>query len=166
MTVNVLVSDTSVLIDLERGSLLETTFELTFQFAVPDLLYHQELARHGGTALVELGLRVEELDGAGVALALRYRRAHRPLSLPDCFALALAQINSWVLLSGDRHLRALAANERVACHGVLWVIDRISEEGLLSNAQLYASIRAIADHPRCRLPRSELRKRLRRFADR
>ena len=166
MTVNVLVSDTSVLIDLERGSLLETTFELTFQFAVPDLLYHQELARHGGPALVELGLRVEELDGAGVALALRYRRAHRPLSLPDCFALALARINSWVLLSGDRHLRALAANERVACHGVLWVIDRISEEGLLSNAQLYASIRAIADHPRCRLPRSELRKRLRRFADR
>ena len=45
---NVLVSDTSVLIDLERGSLLETSFALTFRFAVPDLLYRQELAEHGG----------------------------------------------------------------------------------------------------------------------
>lgn len=32
------VSDTSVLIDLERGTLLETCFRLPFQFAVPDLL--------------------------------------------------------------------------------------------------------------------------------
>ena len=81
MTVNVLVSDTSVLIDLERGSLLETTFGLTFQLAVPDLLYHQELAEHGGPALIELGLRVEELDGDGVTLALRYRRGSpTPLS--------------------------------------------------------------------------------------
>ena len=43
---NVLVSDTSVLIDLERGSLLDTSFALTFRFAVPDLLYRQELASH------------------------------------------------------------------------------------------------------------------------
>lgn len=69
MTVNVLVSDTSVLIDLERGSLPETTFGLAFQFAVPDLLHHRELAEHGGPALIELGPRVEELDGDGVALA-------------------------------------------------------------------------------------------------
>ena len=32
----VLVSDTSILIDLERGSLLELCFRLPFQFAVPD----------------------------------------------------------------------------------------------------------------------------------
>ena len=36
-----LVSDTSILIDLERGSLL--CFRLPFQFAVPDLLYEREL---------------------------------------------------------------------------------------------------------------------------
>ena len=47
----VLVSDTSVLIDLERGSLLETSFRLPFEFAVPDLLYQQELKDHGGGAL-------------------------------------------------------------------------------------------------------------------
>lgn len=38
-----LVADMSVLIDLERGALLETCFRLPFLFAVPDLLYRREL---------------------------------------------------------------------------------------------------------------------------
>ena len=84
----VLVSDTSVLIDAERGSLLEICFGLPFVFVVPDLLYRQELQEYGGPALIQLGLRVEELDGGGVSLAL-------------------ARLNSWNLLSGDRKLREL-----------------------------------------------------------
>ncbi len=70
-----LVSDTSVLIDLERGTLLETCFRLPFQFAVPDLLYERELKNHGGDNLLRLGLRIEELDSTGVDCALRYRIA-------------------------------------------------------------------------------------------
>ena len=68
----VLVSDTSVLVDLERGSLLGATFRLPFRFAVPDLLYERELKNYGGEALIELGLAVEELDGDGVRRALAY----------------------------------------------------------------------------------------------
>jgi hypothetical protein len=34
----VLVSDTSVLVDLERGGLLEAVFKLPVELAVPDLL--------------------------------------------------------------------------------------------------------------------------------
>ncbi len=59
----VLVSDTSVLIDLDRGVLVEAAFRLPFAFTVPDVLYERELRKHGGPDLVELGLRVEELDG-------------------------------------------------------------------------------------------------------
>ena len=128
----VLVSDTSVLIDAERGSLLEICFGLPFVFVVPDLLYRQELQEHSGPALIQLGLRVEELDGDGVSLALGYRRDNRSLSLPDSFALALARLNSWILLSGDRELRELAHSEGVVCHGVLWLIDRVFEHGLAS----------------------------------
>jgi hypothetical protein len=39
----ILVSDTSVLIDLERGSLLQAIFALPHAIAVPDVLYHREL---------------------------------------------------------------------------------------------------------------------------
>lgn len=48
----VVVSDTSVLMDLERGSLLEAAFRLPpFAFAVPDLLYERELKAKGGSGL-------------------------------------------------------------------------------------------------------------------
>ena len=63
---HVLVSDTSVLVDLERGSLLEASFRLPFRFVVPDLLYERELKNWGGEELIRLGLAVEELDGDGV----------------------------------------------------------------------------------------------------
>ncbi len=104
----VLVSDTSILIDLERGSLLELCFRLPFQFAVPDLLYERELKNHGGDNLLRLGLRIEELDSIGVNCALRYRREQPLISLPDSFALALAARNTWTLLTGDGALRKLA----------------------------------------------------------
>ncbi len=54
----VLVSDTSVLGDLDRGSLVEPVFRLPFEFTVPDLLYERELREHGGAEFVRLGLRV------------------------------------------------------------------------------------------------------------
>ena len=156
----VLVSDTSVLIDLDRGRFVESAFRLPFEFTVPDLLYERELREHGGPALVGLGLRIEELDGNGVSLALSYHRKRRSLSLPDSVALALAKINSWTLLSGDQELRELAAEEEVRCHGVLWLLDQMFERRVIELDDLRAGLDKIAAHPRCRLPRSEIRKRL------
>lgn len=156
----VLVSDTSILIDLERGSLLATCFRLPFRFAVPDLLYQRELKNHGGNNLLRLGLRIEELDSTGVACALRYRSKQPLISLPDSFALALAARNTWTLLTGDGALRRLANEEQVDCHGVLWLLDRMFEVSATSTNELYSGLEAISTHPRCRLPKAEIRKRL------
>lgn len=79
----VLVSDTSVIIDLERGELLESVFQLAVDFAVPDLLFHRELAGPLGDRLLALGLRVEELSPGEVQGATVLRRADATLSLPD-----------------------------------------------------------------------------------
>ena len=163
---HVLVSDTSVLVDLERGSLLEASFRLPFRFAVPDLLYERELKNWGGEGLIRLGLVVVELDGDGVRRAIAYRRRVPALSLPDCFALVLTQTRSWVLLSGDGALRQLAGDEAVECHGVLWLLDQMHDADVVSIRQLYDGLTAIAEHPRCRLPRPEIRRRLADYAER
>ncbi|WP_209313642.1 hypothetical protein [Jannaschia formosa] len=42
----ILVSDTSVLIDIERAGLTTRIFALPHDFVVPDLLYDRELAPH------------------------------------------------------------------------------------------------------------------------
>jgi len=156
----ILVSDTSVLIDLERGSLLESMFSLSATFAVPDVLYERELKGYGGENLLALGLKVLELDGDGVLLAQAYRAQSKQISLPDCFALALAHRDGHTLLTGDGALRALAESEGVECHGVLWVVDRLVEAKSIPRVMLAAKLEQIASHPRCRLPRREVRLRL------
>lgn len=159
----VLVSDTSVLIDLERGGLLEAVFELPYEFAVPDALFHQEMRGAWGERLVEFGLRVEEVSSSGVGKALGYRSVKPVLSVPDTFALALAHERGWTLLTGDGQLRELAMTERVECHGVLWLLDRMEETGARSASALHAGLTAIAGHPRCRLPLREVAVRLERY---
>lgn len=152
----VVVSDTSVLIDLERGSLLEAAFRLPFAFAVPDLLYERELRGNRGARLLELGLRVSELDGSGVEQALAYRRREPALSLPDCFALTLATRGDWTLLTGDAALRRLAQQVKVDCHGLLWLLDEMLVAHAATPATLHAGLLAISEHPRCRLPAAEV----------
>jgi predicted nucleic acid-binding protein len=159
----ILVSDTSVLIDLERGSFLEVMFSLPYEFAVPDVLYHQEMKGDWGARLVTLGLRVEEVSKEGVANALRYRSERRFLSVPDSFALALAKERTWTLLTGDGDLRDLAGGENVECHGVLWLLDRMAEAGIPGFQALHDGLAALAGHQRCRLPRREITIRLERY---
>src|SRR5271154_679347 len=101
----ILVSDTSVLIDLERGELIASAFRLSATFAVPDVLFERELREYGGDELLRLGLRVESLDGEGVAMAMSHRQAQRLLTVPDSFALALAKINGWSLLTREGAFR-------------------------------------------------------------
>ena len=158
-----LVSDTSVLVDLERGGLLDAVFGLPFHVAVPDLLYEREVRHWDGPDLLSKGLKVLTLAPGGVALAQEYRRREPKLSLPDAFALALAKSGSHVLLAGDASLRVQAELESVECHGVLWVLDALEEHRLVDSSALDAALTQVSQHPRCRLPRNEVQKRLERY---
>lgn len=160
----VLVSDTSVLIDLERGQLLEEMFRLPFEFAVPDLLYARELAGPLGEQLVALGLRVEVLTPAELSRATIARRQNARLSTPDTFAFAIAQSRQWTLLTGDGGLRELAQAERIDMHGVLWLFDQLADGNHVALERLHQGLNTIFAHPRCRLPANEVRCRLARFA--
>lgn len=160
----VLVSDTSVIIDLERGAFLDHLFRLPFEFAVPDLLYRRELAGELGERLKTLGLRGEELTPAEVTRAMIVRRRRLELSVPDSFAFALAESRGWVLLTGDGGLREIALAQRLEVHGVLWLLDQFEAGGFIPLARLLGGLTAIANHPRCRLPTSEIKRRLARYA--
>jgi hypothetical protein len=159
----VLVSDTSVLIDLERGQLLEPCFRLPCEFAVPDLLYKRELADYGGPQWVERGLRIEELTKDELLIVQQVRGVHGKLSVPDAYAYALAQSRKWTLLTGDGELREIARNRSMPFHGVLWVLDQLYDGKAMAIDALVAGLQAIGDHPRCRLPRAEIQSRLTRY---
>ena len=156
----VLVSDTSVLVDLERGGVLDLAFRLPHEFAVPDLLFERELRGYGGNELVGRGLLVAELDERELELTQRARLDLPTLSLPDAFAFVLANQRGWTLLTGDGALRAYSAEKNLQVHGVLWVIDEMARHDPASAQLLIEGLQAIAAHPRCRLPRAEITVRL------
>jgi hypothetical protein len=85
-TMVVLVSDTSVLIDLERGNLLETAFACGLTMIVPDLLY-----RAARRPLADLGpspLQAAVLGGQGPAEAMEPvdQRSMAPAAAMICAA--------------------------------------------------------------------------------
>ena len=159
----VLVSDTSVLIDLERGDLLEAAFTCGMTMVVPDILYERELANHNGPYLKALGLNVVALTPTELQLAQTVHTERKALSLNDCFALGCATRPDHLLVTGDKALRAEAANRGVTVAGLLWLLDQMSNLGV-AKEQLHEGLTRIAGHVRCRLPVAEVRVRLGRWA--
>ena len=141
-------------------------FELEFQFAVPDLLFHEELidlGAYGRQDLLGFGLRVESLDSDGVGWQSPISPSARPLSLVDSFALALANHHGWYLLTEDRIMRSVARSEGISHLDALWVIDNMLTAGILSGGQVVAALEGMRDDPRCPVPNRELALRLRRL---
>ena len=156
----ILVSDTSVLIDLERGGLLEHAFSCDLTMVVPDLLYARELESENGPLLRKLGLGVVALHPDEVDFAQQ-----RPgLSLPDCFALSCARRQDHALVSGDKLLRTEAQARDCTVFGLLWILDQMELAGKAGPAMLHEGLSRIWNHPRRRLPKGEVMERLQRWA--
>ena len=159
----VLVSDSSILIEFLKCELLDKMFALEFEFAVPDLLFHEELIDLGAYSrrdLLGLGLRVESLDAEGVKTAMAYQSERPALSLVDSFALAMATHQGWRLLTEDRTMRNVAESKGISHRDSLWVIDNMLAAGILSASQVVALLEAMRDDPRCPVPKREMDVRL------
>ena len=162
----VLVSDSSILIEFSKRELLDKMFHLELQFAVPDLLFHEELIDLGAYTrqdLLGFGLRVEALDAEGVEVAVAYQSERPALSLVDSFALALASHQGWNLLTEDRTMRSVADSKCIAHMDALWVIDSMLDASILSTPQVVAALEAMRNDPRCPVPKPELADRIRRL---
>lgn len=156
----ILVSDTSVLIELERGGLLEPAFSCGLTMVVPDLLYQQEIEEENGPYLRALGLGVVSLTPDEVEFAQTIKVQRPALSLPDCFALTCAYRQEHVLVTGDMKLRKEAENRDVKVCGLLWILDQMEACGKFSYALLHEGLSKIDAHQRCRLPKEEVKIRL------
>ena len=159
----VLVSDTSVLIDLERGGLLEAAFACGHQLVVPDLMYVLELEPENGPLLKAMGLQVVELTAEEVAFAQAAQAAAPTLSFPDCFALSCARRPQHMLVTGDMVLRRKAEGDAVPCRGLLWLLDEMETSGAIAAMSLAEGLERISAHPRCRLPKVEVQIRIKKW---
>jgi predicted nucleic acid-binding protein len=119
-----LISDANILIDMEAGGLLEVMFQLEETFAVPDVLFSEELeANHA--RLPALGLQIKSLSETGVASVFQLQDIYSGPSINDLFALELAREMVCPLLTGDKALRAAAKHEGIDYKGTLWLVEHL-----------------------------------------
>lgn len=119
-----IVSDTSVLIDIEQGELTSAMFSLPWQFAVPDILFYSELAKRHGH-LLQFGLINKTLNGELVAEAYLLHQKYIRTSVNDMLALTLAKNERCQLLTGDKALREAAKELNVEVHGTIWLVEQM-----------------------------------------
>ena len=77
----IVVSDTSCMIDLRKGGLLEAMLQLPYSFVMPDTLFENEwlgLSADEKRALLNLGLEVHTLPGPLVQRAAQYFNSNPP----------------------------------------------------------------------------------------
>ena len=99
-----LISDANILIDIEIGGLIALMFRLEYQFAVPDILFYEELdGQHAH--LLDMGLQPKELDEAMVARVSEFATKNPRPGRNDLFALVLAASEQCPLLTGDKNLK-------------------------------------------------------------
>ena len=163
----IVVSDTSCLIDLRKGGLLTGLLALPYRFAIPLPLFEDELldmSAREKMLLVESGLEVRELSSEQVERSGAIQRQNKALTINDCFAfVAAAEVPDAILLTADGPLRQFASKQFVRVHGVLWAIDEIHASSLLPPQTLYKALLIFEDDPTVWLPTGEHSRRLRKF---
>ncbi len=158
----VYVVDTSVLVDLYLGELLDDLFRLPFRFFTADVIV-AELLEPDGEELVKRGLVIGELDGTQVQEVFRLARCNRRVSTNDFFALLLAKSLGATLLTGDKYLSGVAQEEGVPIHGVLWVLDEMVRLKVTTPPAAAEALRRMVAAG-SRLPRAECQRRLKDWA--
>lgn len=149
-----LISDANILIDMEAGELLEKLFLLPMQFAMPDILYWEEI-EPGTPGLDALGLQILEVSGEYIdfaaTLPTKYGKAPSP---NDYLALALAKQEGCPLLTGDQALKVAAQAEDVTVMGTVWLLRAMVESQVLSVDGALEALRLMKESKR-RLPWTE-----------
>jgi rRNA-processing protein FCF1 len=162
----ILISDTSVLIDLRKASLLEAFIELPYDLVIPDVLFEQELVQFSNAEreFIRQTLRVVSLPGEGVIKVQTINRNYPALSLNDCFVFVLAEETSdCILMTGDGKLRELATSSGIEVHGILWGIDQMYDARVATVNQLYSALLLFKTDVTVRLPVRDLNRWIERY---
>ena len=169
MPLQVVISDSSCLIDLRKMSLLDAFVRLPYELLIPNTLFEEELLQFSATqkkVLIRGGLKRVDLPGESVLRARQVARDMPHLSIHDGFAYALAESRpGCILLTGDGPLRTFARRQKIGVHGVLWVIDELQAHAVSTAGILLVALRILASDPTVRLPPQELTAYLKRYGE-
>jgi len=162
---NLLISDTCIIIDLYNGNLLEKISQLPYKLGIPDAILSDaftdkvELRELGTEEILAAGFEVYSLESDEIIEVYRLNEVYSHPSVIDIFGLVLAKKHEAILLTGDKKLREAAQKEGIEFKGVLWILDLLIEHSIVNKETAADSLHKIIDKG-AYLPATECQKRL------
>jgi predicted nucleic acid-binding protein len=153
------VIDAGILFDVSHGGIVHEVFHLPIIFVTSDLIADRELINPPFSLFKKAGLRKKELSGPQTQALLRLRHDHKNLSVYDISAFLLARDRETILLTGDDALRTFATSFDVEVHGILWILDYLIQEDLITELGAAVALEQIIVH-NSYLPKKECRERI------
>jgi hypothetical protein len=146
----VLVSNSSILLALERANLLAPLFALPLEISITDLLYEREVKDHNGPALQRLGLCIYPLTAETVASASMQHRSIAPtLCRDETQALILAKQSALGLLGSHPTLASIAKAQHVPYFWLKEVLVLLLEQQVLSERVFHERVQTMHTNVRC-----------------
>jgi len=167
----VVISDTNILIDLFSSGLLNHCNNLNLDFRTIDLVLSEVKSVEQLTAInniIDHGiLKVDSLDSRQLGLAAKMIGLYQPacnLSAVDVAVIVYAKEHHCRLLTGDKKMREKAKSENVVVSGILYLIDRLIEGKSMSNGEMVASLLSLMKS-NARLPQKLILQRIESLSD-
>jgi predicted nucleic acid-binding protein len=157
-----LILDTTICIDLFHGQLLDKATKLPYELALPDVIVH-ELISPPGEMFIQAGFSEIHLSGEYSEQIILLRNHYSKPSTNDLFALLLAKIDSCALITGDDALRKAANEEGVPVFGLLWFLDRLVDQEILTTKEAADALRKVLEQGSW-LPKKECEARFKKWS--
>lgn len=164
----VVVNDTNIFIDLCTIGLIEQLFELPFSVHTVDFVlneivnkqHQQILKKFVSSGLLKVGKF--EPDEIGDIIELQ-NKAGGNVSFVDCAVWHYAEINKYILLTGDRQLRNKAISHNVTVKGVLYIFDEMVRCCIITPNVAAAKLKELLSINQ-RLPKKLINERIERWS--
>lgn len=157
-----LVNDANILIDLLKIDLLDSFFQLEYDFHVTDMAFAeiQEENTADLSFFLETGLLTRQGFSFEELLQIQLLEVENSvLSIADCSCLYLSRKVTATLLTGDAALRRIAEQNDIPVRGILWVFDEMVDGGIISKQEARDKLFELMElNPR--LPAKECQKRI------
>ncbi len=159
----ILINDANILIDLVKISLLNRFSDLSYELFTTDFILaevnqaqRKEIVKLIGDAKINLIVTTEMEDFQGIYNLLEESSG---LSFQDCSAWYYSKKMNGTLITGDRKLRKTAEIDGVEVRGIIYIMDEILRQGIISFEDAIQKIELLFSLNN-RLPHKELTKRI------
>lgn len=165
----ILVNDTNIFIDLHSVGLLEELCRLPYEIHTVDFVAAEiedadqrkifdELVGRGGIFVD--GFTADEV----IEIVEEHSAVSGNLSIPDCSVCYFARKHKVPMLTGDRRLRRYAEQQSIEVHGILFIFDEFVKHGIITTTIAADRLEELFTL-NARLPKSEIRNRLKRWRE-